>query len=143
VFDAATAQSLLAVDPLVAGGPNMVLPASRFTKLYEIDLDPTTTNNPDTDSHTESRWASLGTTAASNRVTTDTLKAGLLAFLGVGPEQSQTTTVSIAASSGRVDGVGTAITTEATLRTLRLGMSTTLNVYYDRAFSTVVYQAAP
>ena len=62
-FDPATVQSLLAVDPLASGGPNMYLPPSRFTKLYEIDLDPTTTNNPDIDSHTESQWASLGTTS--------------------------------------------------------------------------------
>lgn len=143
LFDAATVQSLLAVDPLASGGPNMLLPASRYTKLYEIDLDPTTTNNPDTDSHTESRWTSLGTTSATNKVTTDTLKAGLLAFLGVGPEQSQTTTVSISASNSRVDGAGTAVTTEATLRTLRLGASSTINAYYDKAFSTIVYQAAP
>jgi hypothetical protein len=143
VFDAATAQSLLTVDPLTSGGPNMALPTSRYTKLYDIDLDPTTTNNPDTDSHTESQWSSLGTTSASNKVTTDTVKAGLLAFLGVGPEQSQTTTVSIAASNSRVDGAGTAVTTEATLRTLRLGASSTINAYYDKAFSTIVYQAAP
>jgi hypothetical protein len=143
VFDAPTAHSLLAVDPLTSGGSNMVLPASRYTKLYDIDLDPTTTNNPDTDSHTESRWSSLGTTSTSNKVTTDTIKAGLLAFLGVGPEQSETTTVSISASNSRVDGAGTAVTTEATLRTLRLGGSSTIHAYYDKAFSTIVYQAAP
>ena len=142
-FDPATVQSLLAVDPLASGGPNMFLPPSRFTKLYEIDLDPTTTNNPDIDSHTESQWASLGTTSGSTKVTTDTMKAGLLAFLGVGPEQSQTTSVSISASNSRVVGAGTAVTTRATLRTLRLGATTTLNVYYDKVFSTVVYQAAP
>ena len=143
VFDAETAQSLLAVDPLATGGPNMSLPAARYTKLYEIDLDPTTTNNPDTDSHTESRWSSLGTTSATNEITTDTVQAGLLAFLGVGPEQSQTTTVSISMSNSRVEGAGTAITTEATLRTLKLGASSTISAYYDKAFSTIVYQAMP
>ena len=121
----------------------MALPASRYTKLYEIDLDPTTTSNPDTDSHTESRWSSLGTTSTSTKVMTETMKAGFLAFLGVGPEQSQTTTVSISASNSRVEGSGTAVTTEATLRTLRLGASSTINVFYDKAFSTVVYQSAP
>jgi hypothetical protein len=143
VFDAATAQSLLAVDPLVSGGPNTALPSSRYTLVREIDLDPTTTSDPDTDRHTESQWAYLGATSTSTTVTTDTLKAGLLAFLGVGPEQSQTTALSISASNSRVDGAGTAVTTEATLRTLKLGASTTINAYYDKAFSTIVYQAAP
>jgi hypothetical protein len=143
IFDAATAQSLLAVDPLATGGPNMFLPAARYTRLYDIDLDPTTTNHPDTDTHTESQWTSLGTQNVATKVTTDTMKAGLLAFLGVGPEESGTTTLAIKASSARTDGVGLAVTTEATLRTLRLGASTTIRVYYDRAFGTVVYQAAP
>jgi hypothetical protein len=141
VFDAATAQALLAVDPLASGGPSMLLPANRYTFLYEIDLDPTTTENPDTDSHTESRWTSLGKTSTSNKVTTDTLKAGLLAFLGVGPEQSQTTSISISASNSRVEGAGTAVTTQATLRTLRLGASSTIRAYYDKVFSTIVYQS--
>jgi hypothetical protein len=140
IFDAATAQSLLAVDPLAAGGPSMFLPASRYTYLYDIDLDPTTTANPDTDSHTESQWASYGTATTSTKVTTDTLKAGLLAFLGVGPEQSQTTSISVAATNSRVEGSGTSVTTEATLRTLRLGASSTIRAYYDKAFSTIVYQ---
>jgi len=143
VFDAATAQSLLAVDPLASGGPNMTLPISRYTLVRQIDLDPTTTDNPDTDQHTESQWSSLGTTTATNQVKTDTLKAGLLAFLGVGPEQSQTTVFSLSASNSRVVGTGTTVTTEATLRTLKLGASTTINAYYDRAFGTIVYQAAP
>jgi hypothetical protein len=142
VFDAATAQSLLAVDPLAGGGANMLLPSSRYTLIREIDLDPTTTNNPDTDRHTESQWSSLGTTSASTKTTTDTLKAGLLAFLGVGPAQSQTTAFSISASNSRIEGTGTSVTTEATLRTLTLGASTTINAYYDKAFGTVVYQAA-
>jgi hypothetical protein len=143
LFDPATVQSLLAVDPLAAGGPNMALPASRYTYLYDIDLDPTTTNSPDVDSHSESRWTSLGSVSTTSKVTTDTLKAGFLAFLGVGPEQSQTTTVSTSASVSRVDGAGTEVTTTATLRTLRLGASTTMHVYYDKTFNTVVYQAAP
>jgi opacity protein-like surface antigen len=141
-FDPATVQSLLAVDPLATGGPNMLLPATRYTYLYDVDLDPTTTDNPDIDSHSESRWTSLGSTTTTNKVTTDTLRAGFLAFLGVGPEQSQTTTVSMSASTSRVDGAGTEVTTTATLRTLRLGASTTIHVYYDKAFNTVVYQAA-
>jgi hypothetical protein len=142
VFDAATAQSLLAVDPLAGGGLDMALPSSRYTLVREIDLDPTTTDNPDTDRHTESQWAYQGTTTTTNNVTTDTLKAGLLAFLGVGPEQSQTTALSISASNSRVEGSGTAVTTEATLRTLTLGASTTINAYYDKAFNTILYQAA-
>jgi hypothetical protein len=142
VFDAATAQTLLAVDPLASGGPNMTLPTSRYRLVRQIDLDPTTTDNPDTDQHTESQWSSLGTTTATNQVKTDTLKAGLLAFLGVGPEQSQTTGFSLSASNSRVDGTGTTVTTEATLRTLKLGASTTINAYYDKAFGTIVYQAA-
>jgi hypothetical protein len=143
VFDAATAQTLLSVDPLASGGPNMALPASRYTRVRQIDLDPTTTDNPDTDQHTESQWSSLGISTVTNQVRTDTLKAGLLAFLGVGPEQSQTTLFSLSASNSRVDGSGTTVTTEATLRTLRLGASTTINAYYDKAFGTIVYQAAP
>jgi hypothetical protein len=143
LFDPATVQSLLAVDPLAGGGPNMTLPASRYTYLYDIDLDPTTTNSPDIDSHSESRWTSLGSTKVTSKVTTDTLKPGLLAFLGVGPEQAQTTTVSTSASISRVDGAGTEVTTTATLRTLRLGATTVIRVYYDKAFNTVVYQAAP
>ena len=142
MLDATTAQSLLAVDPLTSGGPNMTLPSSRYTLVREIDLDPTTTTDPDTDRHSESQWAYLGTTTTTNTVTTDTLKAGLLAFLGVGPEQSQTTVFSLSASNSRVEGTGTAVTTEATLRTLKLGASTAINAYYDKAFSTIVYQAA-
>jgi hypothetical protein len=117
VFDAATAETLLAVDPPASGGPNMALPTSRYTLVRQIDLDPTTTDNPDTDQHTESQWSTLGTTTATNQVRTDTLKAGLLAFLGVGPEQGQTTVFSLSASNSRVDGTGTTVTTEATLRT--------------------------
>ena len=120
----------------------MVLPSSRYTLIREIDLDPTTTNNPDTDRHTESQWSSLGTASTSTKTTTDTLKAGLLAFLGVGPAQSQTTAFSMSASNSRVEGAGTAVTTEATLRTLTLGASTTINAYYDKAFGTVMYRAA-
>jgi hypothetical protein len=143
VFDAATAQTLLAVDPLASGGPNMTLPSSRYTLVRQIDLDPTTTLNPNTDQHTESQYSSAGTTTATNQVRTDTLKAGLLAFLGVGPEQSQTTVFSLSASNSRVDGSGTSVTTEATLRTLTLGASTTINAFYDKAFGTIAYQAAP
>jgi hypothetical protein len=143
VFDAATAQTLLAVDPLASGGPGMALPTSRYTLVRQIDLDPTTTDNPDTDQHSESQWSTLGTTTATNQVRTDTLKAGLLAFLGVGPEQSQTTVFSLSASNSRVSGTGTSVTTEATLRTLKLGASTTINAYYDKAFGTIAYQAAP
>ena len=143
VFDAATAQTLLTVDPLASGGPSMTLPASRYTRVRQIDLDPTTTLNPDTDLHTESQWSSLGTTTATNQVRTDTLRAGLLAFLGVGPEQSQTTVFSLSASNSQVSGAGTTVTTEATLRTLTLGASTTINAYYDKVFGTIAYQAAP
>ena len=89
VLDATTAQSLLAVDPLTSGGPNMTLPSSRYTLVREIDLDPATTTDPDTDRHSESQWAYLGTTTTTNTVTTDTLKAGLLAFLGVGPSRAR------------------------------------------------------
>ena len=121
----------------------MLLSSSRYTLIREIDLDPTTTNVPDTDRHTEGQWSYLGTTSASTKTTTDTLTAGLLAFLGVGPAQSQTTALSISASSSRLEGTGTSVTTEATLRTLTLGASTTINAYYDKAFGTVVYQAAP
>ena len=141
-LDAPTEQALLAVDPLSSGGPNMVLPSTRYSLVREIDLGPSTEFEPRTDTHHETEWTSLGTVSVSRKVTTDTLKAGLLSFLGVGPEQTETVVTSLSTSTARTDGIGTAVTTEATLHTLDNGASSTLNAYYDRAFGTIVYQEA-
>jgi hypothetical protein len=46
----------------------------------------------------------------------------------------------VTSSNTRVDGSGTAVTTESTLRTLVKGQSTTLQAYYDKVFGSIVYQ---
>lgn len=132
-ISAANAQLLLDLDPFVAGGPEVDLPADRFTYHETVEYGfgttlPTTV--------TTTRDTKTTTTQKSYTTNTEDWEPGpIFQLLGLGGKDSVTTTVS--------NATGTDVSSVITLSANLVSGPTdhfVVNVWYDNLFGTFAFQ---
>jgi len=134
-LDAATTNALLALDPFVAGGPSVTLPAGRFAYLDTIDLNGSEINIAET--HTVSKTESQQTTNTTQHVEND--KAGVLSFIDIGVTNDGSTQTSITQTSAtQTQNTNTIANTIDLLA--KAAERYSVEIYCDVVFGTFAYR---
>jgi hypothetical protein len=137
----AAIQSLLALDPFVAGGPQASLTLPRFKPATPPVLEVNATNDWQiSESYTFSQ-ADTSTTQTNNVHVTD-MQAGWLSILGIGPSKTETDTIACSFSSAIQTSVERTISDAANLFA-GTDEIYSLEIYVDVIFGTLAFRSAP
>ena len=134
----AVVDALLALDPFVAGGPQAVLPADRFVHVETYDV-----NGGDL-GISATRTISQTDLQASTRtdMKVEDMRAGALAFLGIGVPQTETVTTSLVLRSVAATTQSQTVSAGGTLFA-GIDEQYVVEVLYDRVFGTFVFRLLP
>ena len=137
-LDPATIQSLLALDPFVAGGPDAPLPRPRFEYNTTFEINAGDWKLNDSYSFTQQ---DTNTSVQSSSIVTNT-QAGWLSFLGIGPSQTGVNTVALSFSTATQNTVGRTIADTVDLFAGPTEVYS-VEVYADVIFGTFAFRSVP
>jgi hypothetical protein len=137
-LDPATIQALLALDPFVAGGPQASLPRPRFELVLTEEINAQEFKHSETYTFTQQDTSA---SAQTNSTVTD-MQAGWLSFLGIGPAQSGTNTVTMSFSKSTQNTVGRTVTDTVDLFAGPNEIYA-MEIYMDVIFGTFAYRTVP
>jgi hypothetical protein len=135
----AAIQSLLALDPFVAGGPQASLPRPRFELVSTVEVN-SVNDWRISDTYTFSQQDTT-TTQNSNLTVTD-MQAGWLSIFGIGPSKTETDTVSCSFSSAKQTSVTRTISDTVDLFAGPTEVYS-MEIYVDVIFGTFAFRSVP
>jgi hypothetical protein len=137
-LDRDTAEALLALDPFVVGGPEMALPAARFVHVdtYEVNGADLGRQFSITLSQSDLQAQTRTTTCVTD------MRAGALAFLGLGVVEDATITTTMTHSHSTTLTASQTVAVSADL-VADSDELYAVAVSYDRVFGTFAFQPAP
>jgi hypothetical protein len=137
-LNTATIQSLLALDPFVAAGPQAALSRPRYVLIETAEVGGSQWER--TETYTLDQQDTSTSESMSSTVTD--MEAGWLSFLGIGPSKTETDTVSYTLTSSAQTSTKRTVTD-----TLDLYAGPTeiysVEIYTDVIFGTFAYRSVP
>lgn len=132
-------QSLLALDPFVAGGPQADLPSPRFSFLTGFELGPGASL---VQKHSFAVSHSNELSSTRIRLTVSDFEASKLAFFGIGPGQTQTVTSEVTNQNSVSNSQTTVVDTDLQLFNDNQAPYA-VGVFFDRVFGTLAFKQMP
>lgn len=135
----AAIQSLLALDPFVAGGPQASLPRPRFELVSTVEVN-SVNDWRLSDTYTFSQQDT--TTTQNSNITVTDMQAGWLSILGIGPSKTETDTIACSFSSAKQTSVTRTISDTVDLFAGPTEVYS-MEIYVDVIFGTFAFRSVP